>query len=138
MEGGVEAGVPAVLLSKVAGQAALGSIKHYVDGQQMSHRAMSLCLSRKVGGNPGAQFNEIYKKSKQDELAKRCKEAKDCSATDGDSEEDQLTISQSRKVTTEQTVEYSVSKSKKKSLGDDDRMQVRSGVLDLLVFDHTL
>jgi hypothetical protein len=138
MEGGVEAGVPAVLLSKVAGQAALGSIKHYVDGQQMSHRAMSLCLSRKVGGNPGAQFDEIYKKSKENELAKRCMEAKDCSATDGDSEEDQLTISQSRKVTTEQTVQFSVSKSKKKSLGDKDRMQVRSGVLDLLLFDHTL
>ena len=138
MEGGVEAGVPAVLLSKVAGQAALGSIKHYVDGQEKSHRAMSLCLSRKVGGNPGAQFDEIYKKSKEDELAKRCMEEKDTIATGDDSEKDVFTISQSRKVITEQTVQYSVSQSKKKPPGDHNRMQVRSDAIDLLVFDHTL
>ena len=65
---------------------------------------MSLCLSRKVGGNPGAQFDEIYKKSKEDELAQRCMEEKDCIATGDDSEKDLFTISQSRKVITEQTV----------------------------------
>ena len=99
---------------------------------------MSLCLSRKVGGNPGAQFDEIYKKSKEDELAQRCMEEKDCIATGDDSEKDLFTISQSRKVITEQTVQYSVSQSKKKPPGDHNRMQVRSDAIDLLVFDHTL
>ena len=128
MEGGIEAGVPAVLLSKVAGQAALGSIQHYVDGQEKSHKAMSLCLSRKAGANPGPQFKEIYNKARDEELAQRRLAVRDCNNTDEEeSEEDQLTISQSRKVTTEETVEYRVSQSKKVPRYNEDKMQVRSG-----------
>ena len=61
MEGGVDAGVPAVLLSKVAGQAALSSIQHYVEGQSKSHKALSWVLSRKAGGVTGARFEEVVK-----------------------------------------------------------------------------
>ena len=60
LEGGIEAGIPAVLLSKVAGQAAFSSLQHYVKGQEKSHKAVSLCLSRKVGAVPGVKFDEIY------------------------------------------------------------------------------
>ena len=40
LEGGVDAGVPSVLLSKVAGQAAFNSIQHYVKGQAQGHKAV--------------------------------------------------------------------------------------------------
>ena len=101
LEGGVEAGVPSVLLSKVAGQAALGSIQHYVDGQQKSHKAMSLCLSRKVGANPGAEYKEIYKKAAEKEQERRDKLKR---SADNDSEDEELTISQSRRIVVEETI----------------------------------
>ena len=115
LEGGVEAGVPSVLLSKVAGQAALGSIQHYVDGQQKSHKAMSLCLSRKVGANPGAEYKMLYKKAAEEELEKRAILKRDRTGED-DSEEEQLTISQSTRVVIEKTIEeHTISQSAKKA-----------------------
>ena len=97
LEGGVEAGVPSVLLSKVAGQAALGSIQHYVDGQQKSHKAMSLCLSRKVGANPGAEYKEIYKQAAEKEHERRDKLKRSAVMI-------LKTISQSRRIVVEETI----------------------------------
>ena len=61
MEGGMESGVPSVLLSKVAGQASLKSIQHYVEGDRKAHKAVSLCVSRKVGAVSGAKYDNIFK-----------------------------------------------------------------------------
>ena len=71
MEGGLEAAVPGVLLSKVAGQADLWSIQHYVDGQQKSHKAISLVNSKKVGAKPRAEFKKICKHVAAEELEQK-------------------------------------------------------------------
>ena len=70
MEGGIEAGVPGVLLSKVAGQKCLGSISHYVQGERKGHKALSLCISRKVGANPGSRYDQVYQGVAEEELEK--------------------------------------------------------------------
>ena len=145
LEGGIEAGIPAVLLSKVAGQAAFSSLQHYVKGQEKSHKAVSLCLSRKVGAVPGVKFDEIYGGKKilrnidnciiififfsgvvAEDLQKRGRgQAED--GADGPDEIDDMffhqdedddfgtTISQSRKTVTEDTVVINFNNEKRKS-----------------------
>ena len=81
-----------------------------------------------VGANPGPQFKEIYDQAKEEELAQQRMAMSDCTnAGEEESEEDELTISQSRKVVTEETVEYRVSQSRKIPGYNEEKMQVRSG-----------
>jgi hypothetical protein len=59
MEGGVEAGVPEVLLSKVAGHASLDTIKNYVKGRDNAQKAVSLTLSRKMAAKGHVKYSEV-------------------------------------------------------------------------------
>ena len=59
LEGGVEAGVPEVLLSKAAGHASLDSIKNYVSGRDNAQKAVSLTLSRKMAAKGHVKYSEV-------------------------------------------------------------------------------
>ena len=71
MEAGVEAAVPGVLVSKVAGHNDLNSIKNYYKGGKNAHNAASVVLARKIGGKKKSNFEDVYKELEESRREER-------------------------------------------------------------------
>ena len=41
-----------------------------MQGERKGHKALSLCISRKVGANPGSRYDQVYQGVAEEELEK--------------------------------------------------------------------
>ena len=98
LEGGVEQGVPHIILSRVAGHKNANSLQSYVQGSKKSHNAAGLVVARKMGGKDETNFQQACKELEDDRTEGRM-EVKQVEEDAADVEyeyDDGVTISQSR------------------------------------------
>ena len=76
LQGGLESGIPGPYLAKVAGQKAYSSTGSYIRHEDASAKAMSMCISRRAGGDDETDFEQVLggiRKSEKDGIVDKRK-----------------------------------------------------------------